>query len=196
MCEQTPETEINLQLTEILKEIQSFNTRLSRIEDKLLMVSDLDRYGRLQEFLAAGKFQEADTETTEVILSVVAKTRDTLTPEDMLKFPCNVLQVVDRLWKNYSQNRFGFSVQLQIYLDVGGNIDALRAQDAEFLQKFGEQVGWRKNNQWQRDNYPQWDFSMNAPLGCFPAIWWKSPYGLKMVTFCFMRLLECELLDK
>ncbi|MFN9318845.1 MAG: GUN4 domain-containing protein, partial [Microcystis sp.] len=26
-----------------------------------------------------------------------------------------------------------------------------------------------------------------------PALWWKSPYGLKMVTFCFTRLIECDL---
>lgn len=194
MCEQPPETELNPQLTEILSELKSLSERLSQIEEKLLLVTDLDRYGKLQSLLAQGNFKDADAETTRVILDAVAKQRDNLTPEDMLKFPCNVLQVIDRLWQNYSQNRFGFSVQLQIYLDVGGNIDTLRAQNVQILEKFGEQVGWRRNNQWQTDTYEQWDFSLNAPVGSFPAVWWKSPYGLKMATFCFMRLLECELL--
>jgi hypothetical protein len=195
MCDQTPDTELNPQLTEILTEMKSLSKRLSQIEDKLLLVTDLDRYGKLQNLLTQGKLKEADAETTKVILEVVAKQRDNLTPEDMLKFPCNVLQVIDRIWKTYSQNRFGFSVQLQIYLDVGGNIDTLRAQNVEILEKFGDQVGWRQDNQWQGNTYEQWDFSLNAPVGSFPAMWWKSPYGLKMATYCFMRLLECELLS-
>lgn len=194
MCDQSLETDINSQITEILAQLKSLSARLSHVEGKLILVSDLDRYGKLQELLAQGNFKGADTETTRVILDAVSKQRDTLTPDDMLKFPCNVLQVIDRLWKNYSQNRFGFSVQLQTYLDSGGTIDTLRAQNIEFLEKLGDRVGWRKNQQWQGKNYQEWDFSLNAPVGCFPAIWWKSPYGFKMATFCFMRLLECEVL--
>jgi hypothetical protein len=111
----------------------------------------------------------------------------------MQKFSCNVLQVVDRLWRDYSQNRFGFSVQLQLYQKAGGNADTLRAQSADLLQKLGDVNGWRVDGKWQGDNYEQWDFSLAAPVGCFPGVWWKSPYGLKMVNFCFLRLLECQL---
>ena len=44
-----------------------------------------------------------------------------------------------------------------------------------------------------RKKYNDWDFSLAAPSGCFPAHWWKSPYGLKMVTFFFARLITCDL---
>lgn len=193
MSEQSPELDINTQLSQILSQLKSLSERVARIEEQLKLVSDIDRYGKLQELLAAGKFKEADEETTNVILTTVAKSRDTLTPNEMEKFPCNVLQVIDRLWRTYSQNRFGFSVQLAIYQEVGGNSDTLRAQKADIVQKFGDRVGWRINGEWQGDNYEQWNFSLSAPAGCFPAMWWKSPYGLKMVTYCFLRLLACQL---
>ena len=185
--------ELNNQLPAILSQLRDLSQRVILIEQQMKLIPDLERYGKLQEFLAAGNFREADQETTNVILESAGKNRDTFTPEDMQKFPCIVLQVVDRLWRNYSQDRFGFSVQLRLYQEVGGTADTLRAQNPHFLEKVGERNGWRTNGQWQRDNYEQWDFSVAAPIGCFPALWWRSPYGLKMSNFCLLRLLDCQL---
>lgn len=193
MSEPLTEIDNTSQLSEILDQLQALTQRVAYLEEKLKLVSDIDRYSKLQELLMAGKFKEADTETTNVILEAANKTRDTLTPNDMANFPCNTLQVIDRLWRDYSQNRFGFSIQLGIYQEVGGNIDTLRTQDTQIIQQYADRVGWRKEGQWQGDNYDNWDFSLSAPVGCFPGAWWKSPYGLKMATFCFMRLLSCNL---
>ncbi|GBF79461.1 GUN4 domain-containing protein [Aphanothece sacrum] len=193
MSEPLPEIDNNTQWTEILGQLQSLNNRVTYLEEKLKLVSDLDRYGKLQSLLMAGKFKEADLETTVVILDAVNKSRDDLTPDDMTKFPCNILKVIDRLWQDYSDNRFGFSKQLTIYQEVGGSLDTLRAQNTQVLEKYGDQVGWRKEGKWQGNNYDNWDFSLSAPVGCFPAIWWKSPYGFKMATFCFIRLINCDI---
>ena len=167
--------------------------RVARLEDKLILVSDVDRYGKLQDLLAAGKFKEADQETTRVILEVAAKERDTLTPEDIQKFPCSVLRIIDRLWLTYSKERFGFSVQVRLYRDQGGTMDTLLTQNMEVMKSFAARIGWFKDNKGQFDNYDNWDFTLEAPVGCFPANWWKSPYGLKMVNFYFTRLFACEL---
>ncbi len=193
MTDAQNEMEVNPQLTEILAQIQSLSARVSQVEEQLMLVTDITRYIGLQEFLSQGNFKDADLETTRVILETIGRNRDNLTPEDMSRFPCAVLQVVDRLWQHYSNHRFGFSVQLKIYQDVGGNPDTLRAQSMEMIQKFGEQLGWRVEGEWRMNDYDQWDFSLSAPMGCFPANWWRSPYGLKMVTFCFLRLIECDL---
>lgn len=193
MSEPGAEIDINSKLAEILTQVQTLNKRVSYLEETIKLLSDVDRYGNLQQLLIAGKFKEADEETTRVILEAVNRTRDNLKPDDMSKFPCSTLRVIDRLWCDYSQNRFGLSIQLSIYLEIGGNLDTLRSQDVAMLEKYGDRVGWRKNGQWQGDNYPNWDFSLSAPIGCFPAIWWKSPYGLKMANFCFMRLISCNL---
>ncbi len=192
MTELSNAPEENEQLTEILNQLKILSQRVSDIEDKLILVTDIKLYSQLQQFLAAGDLKHADRETTNVILEAVAKDRETLTPEDMLSFPCSVLGVVDALWRRYSNERFGFGRQLKLYQSVGGSLDTLRTQDREVLRKFAEKVGWFKEGVSQGDHYDQWDFSLSCKEGCFPAIWWKSPYGLKMVTFCFIRLFDCE----
>ena len=180
-------------LAEILSELHSLRNKVTNLEEKLKLVSDINRYSQLQEFLKAGNFKEADQETSRVILDAVNRSRDDLTPNDMKQLPCTILQVIDKLWRDYSSDRFGFSIQLRLYTEVGGSLDTLRAQNMGILEKYGDRVGWRKNGKWQGDNYPKWEFSLSAPEGSFPAIWWKSPYGFKMATFCFMRLIECDL---
>jgi hypothetical protein len=186
-------TLISHQLAEALQQIQSLSERLAQVEDQLILISDLDKYAPLQRFLKAGDFKAADRETTAVILATVSKQRDTLTPDDMSRFPCTVLQVIDRLWKTYSGGRFGFSVQLSLYLELGGSIDSLRAQDVPLIHQFCDRVGWFEQGVSRAKDYEQWDFSLAAPKGAYPAAWWKSPYGLKMATYCFMRLLECQI---
>lgn len=69
----------------------------------------------------------------------------------------------------------------------------LRTQDRKIMGAFAQQVGWVVEGKLRFEEYEQWDFSLNAPVGSFPAIWWKSPYGLKMVTFFFIRLLDCKI---
>ena len=171
--------------------------RVAKLEQRLdtmqLLLSDFYRYGKLQNFLITGDFKAADEETVNVILEVAGQERDTLSPDIFQKFPCDVLRVIDKLWDVYSNGRFCYSKQLRIYQDLGGSLNSLRAQDNSFLFKFGDQVGWRANGQWRDETYDQWDFSLEAPEGCFPAIWWKSPYGQKMVNYCFTRFLACDL---
>lgn len=167
--------------------------RVTNLEERLELVSDIDRYLKLRYLLANGDFKEADEETTKVMLDITGAERETLTPDVLKKFPCNALRVIDRLWLTHSNQNFGFSVQLKIYQSVGGNMNTLMTQDTNVLKKFAEKVGWFENNKNRFDQYDNWDFSLNAPAGSFPAIWWKSPYGLKMVTFFFSRLLTCKI---
>jgi hypothetical protein len=193
MTDLTNSSDVSEQLAEILRQLADLSQRVSAVEDKLLLVPDINRYGQLQQFLSKGDFKQADLETANVILEAVSKTRETLTPDDMKSFPCGILQVIDNLWRKYSSDRFGFSVQLELYKSVGGSLDTLRTQDKAVLRQFAEKVSWFKDGVSQGDSYDQWEFSTSSAKGCFPAIWWKSPYGLKMVTFCFLRLFECDL---
>lgn len=167
--------------------------RVTNLEEKIELVADIDRYLKLRSLLAHGEFKAADEETTNVMLDIAGHERDTLTPDDIKKFSCNALRVIDRLWLTHSKQHFGFSVQLKIYQSVGGNMNTLMTQDTNVLKKFAEKVGWFENNKNRFEQYEEWDFSLDAPAGSFPAIWWKSPYGLKMVTFFFSRLLTCKI---
>ena len=46
----------------------------------------------------------------------------------------------DKLCVKYSGGKFGFSVQKQIYQDLGGTKD----YDKKVWKSFGDKVGWRK----------------------------------------------------
>jgi hypothetical protein len=75
-------------------------------------------YSNLQNFLAAGKWQEANQETWNVMCQALHKAKGThLTPEDINQIPCQDFSTIDRLWQEYSQGRFGFSVQSRLYKD-------------------------------------------------------------------------------
>lgn len=166
--------------------------RVTQIETKLLLVADIYRYGKLQELLAAGNFEQADRETVQIILSISGEPNlESITPNDVRRFSCHELRVIDTLWTTYSQNHFGFSVQAELYQAVGGSLNTTIAQDDSVIVELGKRVGWRKNNTWQKCD--ELDYSLNAPRGCHPSRWWNSPFGAKMTNYFFARLITCEL---
>jgi serine/threonine-protein kinase len=119
------------------------------------------RYQKLQQLLAAGQWKEADQETTRVMLQVAGRTQDGWLDEDSINnFPCEDLRAIDQLWVKYSMSRFGFSVQKNIWLEVGGKVDY------ETECKLGDLVGWRKKGSWM--NYDDLTFTSQAPLGHLP----------------------------
>jgi hypothetical protein len=104
-------------------------------------------YTRLRDLLKAGEWQEADEETYRVMIQAVGKKDgDWFTSDELLNFPCTDLRTIDQLWVKYSKGHFGFSVQKEIYLSVGGKADG--NYDEEAWQEFGDRVGWRVNRSW------------------------------------------------
>lgn len=92
---------------------------------------------------------------------------------EIQKFPCEDLKTIDQLWVKYSKGRFGFSIQKQIWQEVGGKPNA----DDLIWCSFGERVGWRVKGDWLwSDNLT---FTLNAPKGHLPGFgvkkgWWLS----------------------
>ncbi|MEM8719507.1 MAG: GUN4 domain-containing protein [Cyanobacteria bacterium P01_G01_bin.39] len=179
------------QLEAKLSEESNISDKISQLESDVMLMGDRYRYQDLQNYLAAENWFEADKETIRVILAVTAKEIEELTPEDIQHFPCNDLMVIDRLWTNYSDGRFGFTPQLKIYQEQGGNFDTTVEQNQQLIETWGEHLGWRKENRWLPCN--ELDFSLNAPVGCHPSRWWNSPYGSKMTNFFLGRLLTCNI---
>jgi len=127
-----------------------------------LVATESDRqidYNRLQQLLANQEFQAADKLTLELLCQLAgtaAVQRKWLYFTDVDTFPKTDLLSVDSLWRLYSGDKFGFSVQREIWLGVGKNWD-----------KMWPKIGWKKGNNWTR--YPQeftWDLS--APKGHLP----------------------------
>ncbi|KYC35626.1 hypothetical protein WA1_07360 [Scytonema hofmannii PCC 7110] len=199
MSNEVHESEVTTRLSAIEVQLQQFNQLLSNIsdriaksEDNFLLVADLHKYKKLQELLIAGNFREADWETIRVIQAITGEPElGDITPDDMRQFPCDELRVIDNLWIKYSQARFGFSVQIQIYQSVGGSLETTINQDNKMIERFGERVGWREDNQWKKCD--DLDYTLAAPIGCHPSRWWNSPFGSKMTNYFFNRLLVCSI---
>ncbi len=122
-------------------------------------------YTNLRNLLAAKKWKEADEETQRVMLEAAGREEEQwLDSKSIEKFPCEDLRTIDQLWVQYSNGRFGFSVQKRIYQSLGGT----RKYDREVWQKFGDKVGWRKKNEWLY--YKDLTFSERAPEAHLPWV--------------------------
>ncbi len=73
-------------------------------------------YNRLRDLLEVGKWQEADRETTRIMLQAAGRQKvGWFRREDINKFSCEDLRIIDRLWLESSQGKFGFRVQKEIW---------------------------------------------------------------------------------
>ncbi|MEM9153422.1 MAG: GUN4 domain-containing protein [Cyanobacteria bacterium P01_F01_bin.33] len=174
-----------------LERLGELPARVERLEERLALVGDVQRFERLQELLATEQWSDADRETIVAIVSSAGREElEDLSPNDILRFPCEDLQVIDRLWSRYSQGRFGFGVQLKMYVEAGGTAETAAAQNAELVERWGDRLGWRDGKRWRKCS--ELDYSLDAPLGCHPSRWWNSPYGSKMTNYFLSRLLSCQ----
>ncbi len=74
-------------------------------------------YTKLQDLLASGKWQEANQETWNVMCQAARKNiGSVLSAEEVKQISCDDLQLIDKLWRQHSQGRYGFSAQNQIYM--------------------------------------------------------------------------------
>jgi serine/threonine protein kinase len=141
-------------------------------------------YINLRDLLAQEKWQEADQETAHLFLKVADRTKEKyLKIEDIDNFPCEDLAIINQLWLQYSQGKFGLSVQKRIYESLGGSGN----YDQQKWNDFGSKVGWRVNNKWLY--YDQITFSLKAPPGHLPTLVWGVGGGIIL----FSRLETCAM---
>jgi uncharacterized caspase-like protein len=141
-------------------------------KDALESEKNID-YGKLQSLLRAGNWKEADRETYDVMLHAVGKkSRDLLTKDDLMSFPCQDLYTIDGLWHKYSKGKFSFSTQKKIYVECGAKLDGNYPGD-EIWDSFCNSVGWRIKG--QRLGYSQVVFDLSAPDGHLPE--WVGIFG-------------------
>jgi hypothetical protein len=123
-------------------------------------------YNQLRDLLAQHKWQEADIETTKLMLKVMSKNYwNEVYKEDIDSFSCQDLHIIDQLWEEYSYGYFGFSIQQTIWSEMGGQVDY------ETEKRLGDRLGWRKEGNWL--NYEQLTFKLSpmTPMGHLPAKW-------------------------
>ncbi len=123
-------------------------------------------YIQLENLLKGNKWQEADEETYDLILKLSQRTRagGINTRAIKEKISCEEIRNIDELWQKYSEDKFGLSIQVSIYLETGNNLERYNPQS---YQIFGDRLGWRKARIWKK--YEQLNFSQDAPKGHLPV---------------------------
>ncbi len=98
-------------------------------------------YQPLETFLKNEQWREADEETFKVMLKVAAREEQgSLDKNSINNFPGEDLRIIDQLWLKYSKNKWGFSVQKEIYESLGGT----KKYNEEVFRNLCEGIGWRK----------------------------------------------------
>lgn len=133
-------------------------------EVKLVSAVGID-YSNLRNLLAAQKWQEADRETTRLMLrGAKREEKGWLHRESIEGFPYEDLHTIDQLWVKYSNGQFGFSVQQRIYENVRENSE----DESEVWQAFRDMVNWVKKG--EKFEYSHLIFSEKAPEAHLPVV--------------------------
>lgn len=120
----------------------------------------------LQEKLAAGEWEAADAETRRLLCELSgdgAAKRKWVYFTEVQFIPEADLQVIDSLWRAYSNNKFGYSVQRKIWNNGKRNWNA-----------FFKKVGWTRALDEYQDTYKKfplefmWDVADPTPEGHLP----------------------------
>jgi hypothetical protein len=98
-----------------------------------------ERYTMLETSLKDGRWEIADPLTYRLMMTILGKSEMAIiTSPDMVNFPCDHLWAIDRLWLDYSNEKFGFSVQHRIWLECGSPMAY-----GDQWKNFGDRIGWR-----------------------------------------------------
>ncbi|MBF2065287.1 MAG: GUN4 domain-containing protein [Calothrix sp. C42_A2020_038] len=116
-------------------------------------------YSPLQSLLAKQDYQAADRMTIQKMCELAgsaAVQRKWLYFTEVENFPIADLRTINNLWVVYSEGKFGFSVQREIWLSLGKNWDNVWTK-----------IGWKAGNNWTR--YPnEFTWDLTAPRGHLP----------------------------
>jgi hypothetical protein len=140
--------------------------------DELISDRGID-YTKLRDLLKAGQWKQADRETSRLLFKAANREKaEYLDAGSVENFPCADLHTIDNLWVKYSNGQFGFSLQKEIWVSVGG--EPGHYANAVYEQ-FGRRVGWRSRNGimlirgWLK--YEDLSFSVTwAPVGHLPTM--------------------------
>lgn len=147
-------------------------------------------YEYLRSLLATKQWQAADQETKVSLFKACdLRLTERLTAARIaIDFPCQDLQIINQLWLEYSNGRFGFSVQAAIWQ----KIDAIFWEKSEVWSRFGDRVGWRVNrlidHHWKR--YDELTFSLEAPIAHLPYM--GDEFGIFTIEAIATRLKTCS----
>ena len=119
---------------ELIELLNSSNTAVGLTPDEV-------RYGELEFYLKQGQWKEADRKTALLMLYKANREKERWLDKDSLdNFSCKDLRKINQLWLDYSDDQFGFSVQKEIWQEVGSPNWNSPIED---WRKFYIGIGWK-----------------------------------------------------
>lgn len=125
----------------------------------------------LRHLLESQDWREADVKTLQILLQQTQRERAGWLDEDAIaRIPCVALHQLDHLWRDASSGQFGFYIQYQRYRELACSSFAFADEVDWLLFSVSRPLGFFRF-------YSDLDFSLEAPLGHFPARWyWALPW--------------------
>lgn len=117
---------------------KAFEGELRRCADELVQDGLCTQ---LENYLQQQQWKEADEETAWIFYQVMVKEPYKDWEELLKNVPCETLREINRLWLQNSNNRFGISIQAEIYQSLGSP-----SYGDDNWDVFGERVGWKQND--------------------------------------------------
>lgn len=150
--------------------------------------TNLDDFDNLRNLLKVKKWEKADQETFLTMLKIAGREEEgKLTIECLENLPIEALCTIDKLWREASGGKFGFSVQKHIWQEIS----AITTTPFRVSYEFGDRVGWYfDKTKWL--GYHALTFDLNAPQGHLPS-WYHSHLwtGLGMSKGVPVRVGHC-----
>ncbi|MDB9316941.1 MULTISPECIES: GUN4 domain-containing protein [Cyanophyceae] len=96
---------------------QAYESELRKVADDLVE----DRLcSLLENYLKQKQWKQADEETAWIFYQVMVKENYEDWEYLLHNFPCEILKEINQLWLQNSNNKFGISIQMEIYRSLGG----------------------------------------------------------------------------
>ncbi|MBE9137579.1 GUN4 domain-containing protein [Nodosilinea sp. LEGE 07088] len=131
-------------------------------------------YNRLRHCLRQQAWEAADLETEIAILAALQQGQQPLIAATVSRLPAIDLATIDGLWSRYSNGKFGFKAQQQVYRSQ----QQIQPDEQKRWLDFLQVLGWRDEPTWfYRGFKPYRDltFSLEAPQGHLPTWRWGCP---------------------
>jgi len=167
--------------TEVAKEVVESATSYRYTSSNHFTEVTEGNYQKLDALLQAKKWKEADLETAKMIYALSQEElpessayrtylSHQFSTEHIAVLPSKELNRINNLWLKYSKGRFGFSVQKRLWKKLLKQFDGDNDIfiDDEIQEKFGDTVGWRKEEDWLY--FSDLNYSITAPPGHLPLI--------------------------
>lgn len=146
-------------------------------------------YTLFRDFLKARDFQAANKEMMSTFHSSINKPSDEfLTTKDIESIPCRDLLTIDSFWNKYSNGKFGFRVQNEIWLTLGGK---LGKYDPRIYELFSQEIGWKKGKKLIATDHANFGYTVGESKGHLPVIT-TAETTLPVYVEISMRFEHCK----